>query len=119
MYRLVKIVLVRSQLIKSTLYNDSSFQPVIAMPLVQVLCNVLILVVNVPVMLGIRVPNVMLHVVVTLQVQVEQPVMLPPDNALVTLVIQGQHVTHVLQTTTERVMALVQVSEMTFLVSTF
>ena len=111
----MKIVLVRSQLIKSALCNDSSFQPVIAMPLVQVLCNVLILVVNVPVMLGIRVPNVMLHVVVTLQAQVEQPVMLPPGNVLVTLDTQGQHVIHVLQTTTERVMALVAVSVMTYL----
>ena len=99
----------------AVLHNDYPFQPVIVMQLVQVHYNVLILVVNVPVMLGIRVPNVMLHVVVTLQVQVEQPVMLPPDNALVTLVIQGQHVTHVLQTTTERVMALVQVSVMTYL----
>ena len=99
----------------AVLHNDYPFQPVIVMQLVQVHYNVLILVVNVPVMLGIRVPNVMLHVVVTLQVQVEQPVMLPPDNALVTLVIQGQHVTHVLQTTTERVMELVQVSVMTYL----
>ena len=100
---------------KSVLCNDSSFQPVIAMRLVQVRYNVLIQVVNVPVMLDTRVPNVMLHVVVTLQVQVEQLVMLPPGNVLVTLDTQGQHVIHVLPTTTERVMALAQVSEMTFL----
>ena len=115
LHRLVKIVLLGSQLITAILYNDSFFQPVIAMQLVQVRYNVLIQVVNVPVMLDTRVPNVMLHVVVTLQVQVEQLVMLPPGNVLVTLDTQGQHVIHVLQTITERVMALVQVSEIIFL----
>ena len=93
---------------KSILY----FQPVIVMPLVQAVCNVLIQQDNVPVMLAIRVPNVMLLVVVIQQVQVAQHVMLLLGNALAILDTQEPHVTLVPQTTTEQVMELVQVQIM-------
>ena len=84
----------------------SYFQPVIVMPLVQAVCNVLIQQDNVPVMLAIRVPNVMLLVVVIQQVQVVQHVMLLLANALAKLDTQELHVIHVRQITTKQVMVL-------------
>ena len=87
-----------------------SFQCVVVMALVQAAHNVLIHLVNVPVMLGIKALNVILLVVVIQLVQVAQHVMLLPVNALVTLAIQVPHVILVLPTTTEQVMELVQVS---------
>ena len=56
------------------------------MPLVQVVCNVLIHLVNVPAMLAIREQNVMLLVVVILLVQVVQHVMPQQANVLAILV---------------------------------
>ena len=64
------------------------FQPVVAMPLVQVVCSVLIHLVNVPAMLVTKAPNVMLLVVVILLVQVVQHVMRQQVNVLVIVVIQ-------------------------------
>ena len=58
------------------------------MPLVQAVYNVLIHLVNVPAMLAIREPNVMLLVVVILLVQVVQHVMRQQVNVLVIVVIQ-------------------------------
>ena len=68
------------------------FQPVVAMPLVQVVCSVLIHLVNVPAMLVTKAPNVMLLVVVILLVQVVQHVMRQQVNVLVIVVIQVPHV---------------------------
>ena len=79
------------------------------MPLVQVVCNVLIHLVNVPAMLAIREPNVMLLVVVILLVQVVQHVMPQQANVLAILGIQAPHVILVPPITTEQVMELVQV----------
>ena len=79
------------------------------MPLVQVVCNVLIHLVNVPAMLAIREQNVLLLVVVILLVQVVQHVMPQQANVLAILGIQAQHVILVPPTTTEQVMELVQV----------
>ena len=87
-----------------------SFQCVVVMALVQAAHNVLIHLVNVPVMLGIKALNVILLVVVIQLAQVAQHVMLLPVNALVTLAILVPHVILVLPTTTEQVMQLVQVS---------
>ena len=90
-------------------FKTTSFQPAIAMPLVQVVCNVLIHLVNVPAMLAIREQNVLLLVVVILLVQVVQHVMPQQANVLAILGIQAPHVILVPPTTTEQVMELVQV----------
>ena len=79
------------------------------MPLVQVVCNVLIHLVNVPAMLAIRAQNVLLLVVVILLVQVVQHVMPQQANVLAILGIQAPHVILVPPITTEQVMELVQV----------
>ena len=79
------------------------------MPLVQVVCNVLTHLVNVPAMLAIREPNVMLLVDVILLVQVAQHVMLLQVNVLVILDTQEPHVILVQPTTLEQVMEPVQV----------
>ena len=79
------------------------------MPLVQVVCNVLIHLVNVPAMLAIREQNVLLLVVVILLVQVVQHVMPQQANVLAILGIQAPHVILVPPITTEQVMELVQV----------
>ena len=84
----------------------SYFQPVIVMPLVLAVCNVLIQQDNVPVMLVIRVLNVTLLVVVMALVQVEQHVMLLLVNALAILDTQEPHVIPVRQITTKQVMVL-------------
>ena len=62
------------------------------MPPAQVVCNVLIHLVNVPAMLATKEQNVMLLVVVTLLVQVVQHVMLPQVNVLAKVVIRVQRV---------------------------
>ena len=62
------------------------------MPLVQVVYNVLIHLVNVPAMLATKVPNVMLLVVVHHLVLVEQHVMRPQANVLAIVVTQVPHV---------------------------
>ena len=62
------------------------------MPLVQVVYNVLIHLVNVPAMLDTKVPNVMLLVVVHHLVLVEQHVMRPQVNVLAIVVTQVPHV---------------------------
>ena len=62
------------------------------MPLVQVVYNVLIHLVNVPAMLATKVPNVMLIVVVHHLVLVEQHVMRPQVNVLAIVVTQVPHV---------------------------
>ena len=87
-----------------------SFQPVVAMPLDRAAHNVLIHLVNVPVMLDIKALNVIRLVVVIQLAQVAQHVMLLLVNALVTPAIQVPHVILVLPTTTEQVTELVQVS---------
>ena len=93
----------------------SYFQPVIVMPLVQAVCNVLIQQDNVPVMLVIRVLNVTLLVVVMALVQVVQHVMLLLVNALAILDTQEPHVIPVQQITTKRVVVLLaQVSDFTY-----
>ena len=79
------------------------------MPLVQVVCNVLIHLVNVPAMLAIREQNVLLLVVVILLVQVVQHVMPQQANVLAILGIPAPHVILVPPITTEQVMELVQV----------
>ena len=63
------------------------------MPLVQVVYNVQIQLDNVPAMLDIRVPIVMLLVVVMLLGQAAQHVMLQQVNALAIVVIQVPHAT--------------------------
>ena len=63
------------------------------MPLVQVVYNVQIQLDNVPAMLDIRVPIVMLLVVVMLLGQAAQHVMLQQVNVLAIVVIQVPHVT--------------------------
>ena len=84
------------------------------MPLVQAVCNVQIQLDNVPAMLVIRAPIVMLLVVVMLLGQVAQHVMLQQASVLVILAIQAPHVIHVPPTTIEQVMELVQVSVITY-----
>ena len=66
------------------------------MPPAQVVCNVLIHLVNVPAMLATKEQNVMLLVVVTLLVQVVQHVMLPQVNVLAIQDTQEPHVALVL-----------------------
>ena len=80
------------------------------MPPAQVVCNVLIHLVNVPAMLATKEQNVMLLVVVTQLVQVVQHVMHRQANVLAILATQEPHVTLVLQITIEQVVELVQVS---------
>ena len=91
------------------LFLNIYFQLVVVMPRVQVVYNVLIHLVNVPAMLDIKEPNVMLLVVVMQLVQVVHHVMLLLVNALATLDTQELHVIHVPPTITEQVEELVQV----------
>ena len=79
------------------------------MPPAQVVCNVLIHLVNVPAMLATKEQNVMLLVVVTLLVQVVQHVMLHLANVPATLDTLELHVILVPPTTIEQVVELVQV----------
>ena len=81
------------------------------MPLVQAVYNARILLANVPAMLVIRAPSVMLLVVVIQLVQVAQHVISLQVNALAIQDIPELHVTPVLPITTKQVMVLlVQVS---------
>ena len=85
------------------------------MPLAQVVCNVLIHLVNVPAMLATKEQNVMLLVVVMQLVQVVHHVMLLLVNALAILDTQEPHVIPVQQITTKRVVVLLaQVSDITY-----
>ena len=86
------------------------FQLVAVMPLDQAVCNVQIHLANVHAMPAIKALHVTLLAVVILLVQVEQPVMPLQVNVLVTLVILALHVIHVLLTTIEQFLELVQVS---------
>ena len=79
------------------------------MPPAQVVCNVLIHLVNVPAMLATKEQNVMPLVVVTRLVQVVQHVMLRQVNVLAILDTQEPHVTLATPNTTNQVMELVQV----------
>ena len=74
------------------LFKRISFQPAIVMQLVQAVYSVLIHLVNVPAMLAIKAPNVMLLVVVHHLVLVEQHVMRPQVNVLAIVVTQVPHV---------------------------
>ena len=85
------------------------------MQLVQAIYSVLIRLVNAHVILDSKAPHVILCVGVIPLVQVELLVMLLLANVLVIPAIQEPPVIHVPPITTERVMALAQVSEMTFL----
>ena len=80
------------------------------MPPAQVVCNVLIHLVNVPAMLATKEQNVMLLVVVTLLVQVVQHVMLPQVNVLAIQDTQEPHVALVLPIIIKQVVERVQVS---------
>ena len=80
------------------------------MQLVQAVYSVLIHLVNVPVMLDTKAPNVMLLVVVIPLVQVAQHVISQQVNVLAILDTLEPLVTPVLQITTEQVAELVQVS---------
>ena len=80
------------------------------MQLVQAVYSVLIHLVNVPVMLDTKAPNVMLLVVVIPLVQVAQHVISQQVNVLAIQDTQEPHVTLVLPITTEQVVELVQVS---------
>ena len=84
-------------------------QPVDAMALVQVVCNVLILQDNVPARMATKEPNAMLLVDVIRLVQVAQHVMLLQVNVLVIQDTQEQHVILVQPTTLEQVMEPAQV----------
>ena len=84
------------------------------MPLVQVVYNVLIHLVNVPAMLDTKALNVMLLVVVTPLAQVVQHVMHQQVNVLVILAIQVPHAILAIQITIEQVAELVQVSIYTY-----
>ena len=84
------------------------------MPLAQVVCNVLIHLVNVPAMLATKEQNVMLLVVVTLLVQVVQHVMLPQVNVLAIQDTQEPHVALVLPIIIKQVVVRVQVSIHTY-----
>ena len=74
-------------------FKSVIFQHVIAMPLVQVVCNVLIQRVNVPAMLVTKEQNVMLLAVVMPLVRAARHVMLQQVNVLAIVVIQVPHVT--------------------------
>ena len=80
---------------------------------VPAVCNALIQLDNVPVMLAIKEPNVILLVVVIPLVQVAQHVISQQVNVLAIQDTQELHVTPVLPTTTEQVAELVQVSVIT------
>ena len=84
------------------------------MQLVQVIYSVLIRLVNAHVIVDSKAPRVILCVGVIQQVQVERLVMLLLVNVLVIPVIQEPPVIHVPPITTERVMALAQVSSIPF-----
>ena len=84
------------------------------MPPAQVVCNVLIHLVNVPAMLVTKVPSVMLLVVVIPLDQVVQHVMHQQVNVLVILAIQVPHAILAIQITIEQVVELVQVSIYTY-----
>ena len=84
------------------------------MQLVQAVYSVLIHLVNVPVMLDTKAPNVMLLVVVIPLVQVAQHVISQQVNVLAILDTLEPLVTPVLQITTEQVAELVQVSLLNF-----
>ena len=92
------------------LFKIISFQPAIVMQLVQVVCNVQILLVSVLAMQATKGQNVMLLVVVIPLVQVAQHVISQQVNVLAIQDTQELHVTPVLPTTTEQVAELVQVS---------
>ena len=85
------------------------------MPPAQVVCNVLIHLVNVPAMLATKEQNVMLLVVVTLLVQVVQHAMLPQVNVLAIQDTQEPHVALVLPIIIKQVVERVQVSIHTYL----
>ena len=74
------------------LFLNITFQNVIVMPLVQVVCNVLIQLVNVPAMLATKEQNVMLLVDVMALVRVVQRVISLRVNVLAALVIKVPHV---------------------------
>ena len=100
------------------------FQPVIVMPLVLVVCNVLILLDNAPAMLVTRVQNVILLVVVTLLVQAALYVISYQVNVPAILETQEPHVIPVTPTTTEQVLDFAQVRivlchHMPYVLSTF
>ena len=80
------------------------------MLLVPAVCNALIQLDNVPVMLAIKEPNVILLVVVIPLVQVAQHVISQQVNVLAIQGTQEPHVTLVLPITIEQVVELVQVS---------
>ena len=80
------------------------------MPLDQAVYNAQTHLANVHAMLAIKALHVTLLVDAILLVQVEQPVMPLQVNVLVTLVILALHVIHVLLTTIEQFLELVQVS---------
>ena len=84
------------------------------MPPAQVVCNVLIHLVNVPAMQATKEQNVMLLVVVTLLVQVVQHVMLPQVNVLAIQDTQEPHVALVLPIIIKQVVERVQVSIHTY-----
>ena len=84
------------------------------MPPAQVVCNVLIHLVNVPAMLVTKVPSVMLLVVAIPLDQVVQHVMHQQVNVLVILAIQVPHAILAIQITIEQVAELVQVSIYTY-----
>ena len=92
------------------LFKIISFQPAIVMQLVQVVCNVQILLVSVLAMQATKGQNVILLVVVIPLVQVAQHVISQQVNVLAIQGTQEPHVTLVLPITTEQVVELVQVS---------
>ena len=91
------------------LFKIISFQPAIVMQLVQVVCNVQILLVSVLAMQATKGQNVILLVVVTLLVQAALYVISQQVNALAIQDSQEPHVILVTPTTTKQVMAFVQV----------
>ena len=92
------------------LFKIISFQPAIVMQLVQVVCNVQILLVSVLAMQATKGQNVMLLVAVIPLVQVAQHVISQQVNVLAIQDTQEPLVIPVLPTTTEQVAELVQVS---------
>ena len=95
-------------------FQRISFQPAIVMQLVQVVCNVQILLVSVLAMQATKGQNVILLVVVIPLVQVAQHVISQQVNVLAILDTLEPLVTPVLQITTEQVAELVQVSLLNF-----
>ena len=96
------------------LFKIISFQPAIVMQLVQVVCNVQILLVSVLAMQATKGQNVMLLVAVIPLVQVAQHVISQQVNVLAIQDTQEPLVIPVLPTTTEQVAELVQVSLLNF-----